>query len=108
MITVLVAGAEEGGADEFAAGHASVEVMTARGAEDALEKLARNRRIDAVLIVAGKSTADLAVLIREEDPGAPPLYAAAGAGAIPGVRPLDAVSVERLLDALVRDLSPGA
>ncbi len=108
MITVLVAGPEEGAVDGFAAGHPSVEIMTASGTEDALEKLARNRRIDAVLILAGDKTAEIAALIREEDPGAPPLYAPVGAGAIPSVRPLEAESPERLLEALVRELSPDA
>ena len=73
MITVLVAGPEEGAVDGFAAGHPSVEIMTANGTEDALEKLARNRRIDAVLILAGGKTAESAALIREHPPGAPPL-----------------------------------
>ena len=108
MITVLVAGPEEGSVDGFAANHPSVEIMTASGSEDALEKLARNRRIDAVLILAGEKTAEIAALIREEDPGAPPLYAPAGAGPIPLVRPIDAESPERLLQAIVREISPGA
>lgn len=108
MITVLVAGPEEGSMAGFAARHPSVEVMTASGTEDALEKLARNRRIDAVLILAGKQTAEIAALIREEDPGAPPLYAPAAAGALPGVNPIAAESPERLLEALVRELSAEA
>ena len=108
MITVLVAGPEEGSVDGFAASHPSVEIMTASGTEDALEKLARNRRIDAVLILAGEKTAEIAALIREEDPGAPPLYAPAGAGMIPSVRSLEPGSPARLLEALVRELSPGA
>ena len=108
MITVLVAGTEEGSVDEFAAGHPSVEVLTASGTEDALEKLARNRRIDAVLILAGEKTAEIAALILEEDPGAPPLYAPVRAGPIPSVRQIEAESPERLLEALVRELSPDA
>ncbi|MEX1246106.1 MAG: hypothetical protein WEB59_04955 [Thermoanaerobaculia bacterium] len=105
MITLLLVGSREEPVERFAAGHPSVEVMTAGGGEEALEKLARNRRIDAVLIVAGAETAEIAAMIREEDPGAPPLYAPASAGAAPAVRLLGADSPERLLEAIVQALS---
>ncbi len=105
MITLLLVGSRQEPVERFAAGHPSVEVMTAGGGEEALEKLARNRRIDAVLIVAGADTAGIAAMIREEDPGAPPLYAPATAGAIPAVRLLESESPERILEAIVHELS---
>ena len=83
MITVLAVG---GAAEELSpafARHPSVEVLTARDGEDALEKLARNRRIDAVLLLAGPESADAARVIHEEDPGGPPLFAPASAGEVP-------------------------
>ena len=48
--------------------------MTAAGVEEALEKLARNRRIDAVLLLADADPAAAAQAIHDEDPGAPPLF----------------------------------
>ncbi|HTR04451.1 MAG TPA: hypothetical protein VMN82_14765 [Thermoanaerobaculia bacterium] len=79
--------------------------MAASGAEDALEKLARNRRIDAVLLL-GEGVAAAAAEIREEDPGAPPLYASARAGDIPGVRPLPDAPADALAEAVARLLEP--
>jgi CheY-like chemotaxis protein len=83
VITILVvAGAADDLGPAFAR-HPSVEVLAAADAEDALEKLARNRRIDAVLLLGGPGAGAVAHMIREEDPGAPPVYALAGAGEIP-------------------------
>ncbi len=53
MITILVVGAPAAEASRYAAGHPSVEILVAGGTEEALEKLARNRRIDAVLLLSG-------------------------------------------------------
>ena len=106
MITILaVAGAADDLAPAFAR-HPSVEVLAASDTEDALEKLARNRRIDAVLLLGGPEAADAARMIREEDPGAPPLYAPAGAGPIPGVTSLAGATPEALVEALARLLQP--
>ena len=106
MITILaVAGAADDLAPAFAR-HPSVEVLAASDVEDALEKLARNRRIDAVLLLGGPEAAGAARTIREEDPGAPPLYAPAGAGAIAGVTSLENAAPEALVAALARLLQP--
>ncbi len=86
MITILAVGPGADKLSALAAGDPSVEVMTAAGAEDALEKLARNRRIDAVFLAGPADAAGIARLIREEDPGAPPLFGPASIGAVPGVR----------------------
>jgi len=105
MITILAVGADAFAIAEAAAPDPAVEVLVSRDAEEALEKLARNRRIDAVLITEAVDIAGLAREIREEDPGAPPLYAPASSGSAPGVRALAAGSPEELLGALLRALS---
>jgi hypothetical protein len=106
VITILAVGADAEPLAAFGASHPSVEVVTADGAEDALERLARNRRIDAVLILAAPDAAETARLVREEDPGAPPLFAPAAAGTIAGVRSLAGASGPELLDELLRTIGP--
>lgn len=108
MMTILAVGAEAERLASFGASHPSIEIVTADGAEDALERLARNRRIDAVLILASPGAAETARLVREEDPGAPPLFAPAAAGPIPGVRALDARTPAEMLEAVVAALGPGS
>lgn len=105
MITVLVVGPHAAGATAFAEGHPSVEILIARNGEEAIEKLARNRRIDAVLLLAGAETAELATAIQEEDPAAPTLFAPAAAGSLPSVRSLVGTQPKELLDAIARLLS---
>ena len=104
MITILAVGTGAEPLSAFGAEHPSVEIVAAHGAEDALERLARNRRIDAVLILAGPEAAETARLVREEDPGAPPLFAPAAAGALPGAHSLEARTADELLAALVAAL----
>lgn len=107
MITILVvAGAADDLAPAFAR-HPSVEVLLAIDAEDALEKLARNRRIDAVLLLGGPGAGAVARMIREEDPGAPPMYALAGAGDIPHAVTLADAEPTAAVEALARLLQPG-
>ena len=99
MITILVLGPGSPMADPAPAGASdpSVEILAAASAEEALEKLARNRRIDAVLFLPGSQARELAETLADEDPSAPPLFAPASMGEIPGVRRLEADEVERLL-----------
>jgi len=106
MITILAVGSAAGTLATFGATHPSVEVVTADGAEDALERLARNRRIDAVLILAEPGAGETARLVREEDPGAPPLFAPAAAGKIAGVQSLAGTTGPELLDELLRAIGP--
>ena len=107
MITLLVVDAgERGETPALAASHPSVEILVAGGTEEALEKLARNRRIDAVLLLDGAQGRELAAVLREEDPSAPPLFASASAGEVPGARPLAATDPEALLELLTRELEP--
>jgi hypothetical protein len=106
VITILVVGPVGMEASAFAEGHPSVEILRAAGVEDTVEKLARNRRIDAVLFLPGADAREVAETLREEDPAAPPLFAAESAGAIPGARTLSADQPDRLLKLLVKTLEP--
>jgi hypothetical protein len=109
MITILVLGPRGGSSepDGYAASHPSVEILAAAGAEEALEKLARNRRIDAVLLLPGSEARDLASALAEEDPSAPPLFAPASMGELPpGVRTLSAEKPNALLQLVVQALEP--
>ena len=85
MITILVVGPPDRELSEFAAVHPSLEIVLASGPDEALERLARNRRIDAVLLLPGTPARDVAEAIAEEDPGAPPVFAPWEAGRIAGV-----------------------
>jgi len=102
VITILAVG---GAAHDVAPAFSrdpSVEVLAASDAEDALEKLARNRRIDAVLLLGGPAAAEAARILREEDPGAPPFYAPASAGPVPHAVPLADAEPEATVAALAR------
>jgi CheY-like chemotaxis protein len=105
MITVLVVGDSSRQFASLSAGDPSVEVLTASGTEEALEKLARNRRIDAVLLASLADPESAAQAIREEDPGAPPLFASASVAPFYRVRQLDAGTPEELLRAIAHELS---
>jgi hypothetical protein len=103
VITILAVGP---GAEALAS-HPSVEIVAAHGAEEALERLARNRRIDAILLLEGSEALDTARLIAEEDPGAPPLFAALESGSAEGVRAVEPGPPAAMLDRVVRALSGG-
>jgi hypothetical protein len=100
VITILAVGGPERDLANAFALKPSVEVVTARDVEDALEKLARNRRVDAVLLLDGASAAASAQTILEEDPAAPPLYAPEAGGPIPGARALPNASAGELVAML--------
>ncbi len=106
MITVLVvAGAGRARElDQAAARMPSLELLHAGDVEQALDRLARNRRIDAVLLLLeGEAAAEVVRTVLEEDPGAPPIFAAGSD--LPGTRSLPAAEPETLLDALERSLA---
>lgn len=108
MITVLVV-AEPGAADaldRLAERAPSLELLHAGDAEQALDRLSRNRRIDAVLLLLPPDqTAKAVALFREEDPSGPPLFAPALPEPPAGVQPLTARTPEELLEAVTRELS---
>ena len=107
MITVLAAGRGAGNLGDLPAGGGSpsVEVMTAEEDEEVLDKLARNRRIDAVLLMPGEGAAALAASIHEEDPAGPPVYGWGEAGRVDGVRALAAKDAREAIEELVAALS---
>jgi hypothetical protein len=104
MISVLVVAAEGSDLEELAGRHPSVEILMAHGVEDALEKLGRNRRIDAVLLLAGPANPAIVGAIREDNPAHPPMYLPAGQPAPRGIRTLPAGEPAELLDLLLREL----
>jgi hypothetical protein len=105
MITILAVGPDAEALAAFGASHPSVEIVTAHEAEEALERLARNRRIDAVLLLAGSEAGETVRLISEEDPGAPPLFSSGDVAGVAGARRLAATSGRALLEELLGVLS---
>lgn len=105
MITVLVV-SEPGrtrALDEVAARLPSLELLHASDVEQALDRLARNRRIDAVLLLDPESAPEVAKIILEEDPGAPPIFVAGSE--VPGTRRLAGGDPASLLESLERSLA---
>ena len=82
MFTILVVAPEDASLEALAAARPSIEVLRARGIDDAIEKLGRNRRVDAVLVL-GPGAAEAIEEIRAENPAGPPLFTA-GPPAIAG------------------------
>ena len=101
MLSVLIVAPPE---TPTASAGPGIEILRAHDAEDAVEKLARNRRIDAILILSGVSATGIVAAIREENPAPPPLFVACGAGPVPaGSRPLPE-DPAMALEALLREL----
>lgn len=106
MLTILVLAPPDPALDALADSHPSVEILRAHDLDEALEKLGRNRRIDAVLL-AGPAAADAAEIlseIHEDNPAPPPVFvpAPASGGPLPsGARELPAGPPAALLDALI-------
>ena len=108
MITILlVAEPDEAEAlDRIAARKPSLELLHSGDVEETLERLSRNRRIDAVLLLLPFGRAgEVAAAVREEDPSAPPLFAPAASEPLPHVRPVPGATPEELLDAVTRELA---
>ena len=103
MISVLIVVGGGQTMENLAGTHPSVEVLLAYGLEDALEKLARNRRIDAVLLLAGEANLEIVGAIKDDNPAHPPLYRPAGQPALGGVLILPAGEPAELLDLLRRE-----
>ena len=82
MVTLLVIGAD------FAELPSStrVEILRARDLEEGLETLARNRRIDAILVLAGQKPAPIISAILEENSAPPPIFVASPRPAPVGTR----------------------
>lgn len=84
MIHLLVVDRDEGVLDA----PPSFELLRARTAEEAVEKLARNRRIDAVLFADDVAARETIELLDRDAAGSPPLFRA-GPCDIDGVTGLD-------------------
>ena len=105
MISLLVVAQPSAELSGLVARRPSVEILTAHGLEEAVEKLARNRRIDAVLLLSEREAPAIVAAIREENPAPPPLFVPAGERpAPPGTISLPASSREELLDLLSAEL----
>lgn len=105
MITILVVSPENPELDGLEGKNPSVEVLRARDLEETLEKLGRNRRIDAVLLLAGEETARIAAAVLEDNPAAPPLFAPAGRKAAARVRGLAGEAPAELLVLIEKELA---
>jgi hypothetical protein len=106
VITVLALGDRERALalDAAAARNPSIELLHAGNVEEALDRLARNRRIDAVLLIVGGDQArEIAGILLEEDPAGPPIFAAGDE--IAGVSMLPPGTAEELLGSIVSRLS---
>jgi hypothetical protein len=106
VITILLVGEREHAEflDAIAARQPSLELLHAVDVEEALDRLARNRRIDAVLLIVEPAMArEIAGLLLEEDPAGPPIFLPLPASA-PGTRSLPASSPEELLDSIEHEL----
>ncbi|MFN2385073.1 MAG: hypothetical protein ABR576_02095 [Thermoanaerobaculia bacterium] len=104
MITVLIVAPPRPDLAELEVRDPSIEILFARDAEETLEKLGRNRRIDAVLLLE-KDPRATAEEILQDNPAAPPLYAPLPGAGVAGVRPLAPAPPWDLLSWIRRDLS---
>jgi hypothetical protein len=110
MLSVLVVAADSPEIAALERELPSVEILRAHGAEDALEKLGRNRRVDAVLLLLGAAANAGAIeAFRDDNPAPPPLFLpiseAAGDTFPDGARRLPSGSPRELLLALVGEIS---
>lgn len=106
MITILLVAPEPDRLAGLAATDSSRELLFASDAEEAVEKLARNRRIDAVLVMPYAGAAEAVAAIKEELTPPPPLFAPASAG-LAGVQGLAAEEPGKLLEAVALSLQAG-
>jgi hypothetical protein len=78
-----------------------IEILRAQDPEEAVEKLARNRRIDAILILNGARASGVIAAIRAENLAPPPVFVASGSRPVPsGARPVaedPALAIQELL-----------
>jgi len=109
MLSILVIGPDTREIAALEPELPSVEILRAHGADDALEKLGRNRRVDAVLfLLEAAASAERIEAIRDDNPAPPPLFLpvpAADGGSLPeGVRRLPSGSPREVLLALVGEI----
>jgi hypothetical protein len=100
MLAVLVVGHPPDGEPEPPS---AIEILHARNSDEAVEKLGRNRRIDAVLILEAGEAAATVAAIREDVVAPPPIFLPGGATPLPGTRVLAASAEDE--EALFRSLA---
>ena len=100
MLSVLAVGAAPGPEPEPPS---SIEVLHARDADEAVEKLGRNRRIDAILVLPGAEPSSTVAAILEDVLAPPPIFLPAGSSPLPGTRTLGAPAADP--EALLRLLA---
>jgi hypothetical protein len=105
MIHVLVVAPGGANLGDLTGRRSAVEVLLARGADEAVEKLARNRRVDAVVLLAGSENVAVAEAIREDNLSPPPLFTPDSSAQIPGVVRLRAESPGQMLDLVLEALA---
>jgi len=103
VITVLVVSPPRPDVEALEGRHPSVEILLARDADGALEKLGRNRRIDAVLLLDSRPR-ETAREILGDNPAACPLYVPGEADSA-GVRALPSGTPSQMIDWIAADLA---
>jgi len=103
MLTVLIVAAS-GSSEAPLEVSPSIEVLHAGGLEEALETLGRNRRIDAILLWAGRENTPIARAIREDNPAPAPIFATEPSPAV-GVRVLNSRSLPEAVEELLQQIS---
>jgi hypothetical protein len=103
VISVLVVGGQSE-TEGIVGRNPSVEILTAHGVDDALEKLGRNRRLDAVLLLRGADVSAILAAVREDNPAHPPIFLTSESLAMPGTRVLPATDPSELLDLVLASL----
>ena len=80
MFTILIVAPAAADLEDLAGRNPSVEILRAHDTDEAIEKLGRNRRIDAVLILSGDADAAAAAEreIREENTAPPAILVSSG------------------------------
>jgi hypothetical protein len=106
VLAILVVG---GPGSEETEPSSAVEVLHARDADEAVEKLGRNRRIDAVLVLDADPAAETVAAIREDVVAPPPIFLASTVPSVPGARSLAAArDIAGLLREIVDALGGGS
>ncbi|HTO87289.1 MAG TPA: hypothetical protein VMR54_07145 [Thermoanaerobaculia bacterium] len=104
MLALLVVGPDPAALPE--AGSA-IEILHAHGADEAVEKLGRNRRIDAVLVLPTADAAEIVAAIREDVVSPPPIFLPAEAPLIPATTRLAERKLSGMLSQVVKVLQQG-
>lgn len=102
MISILLVADETLHIEASVRRRPELELLRARDGEEAVEKLGRNRRIDAVILFRGAANAEVVRAILEENPASPPLFAPAPPVPPPGARALPPGNLDELIERVLR------